>query len=112
VAGVVDLVTAPSTTNNQTTSISSNQNKRKRNDAPTNKRHGIKTNKTTNKKIVVSEGRPRNDAERDALKKKKGKQTMMAFINFPPGRKTKPKSTQQPAYADGTNAFDKEGHLI
>ena len=43
----------------------------------------------SNKKLIVSEGRPRNNKERDALQKNKKKQTMLAFVNFPTGRKTK-----------------------
>jgi len=78
VVEVVDLISAQHQPNHNKTT---NQLKRKRN--------GLTTKKTTNKKVVVSENRPRNDEERKALQMKKTKQTMFAYVNFPAGRKTK-----------------------
>ena len=88
VVEVIDLVTAAPSINSKTTSP--NQHKRKRGETskPTKKKHGIKTMKIPKRKLICSEDRPRNDAERDVLKKDRKDQTIMAFLNFPPGRKT------------------------
>ena len=75
---MVDLISAQHQPNHNKTT---NQLKRKR--------HGLTTKKTTNKKLIVSEERPRNDEERKALQMNKTKPTMLVFVNFPAGRKTK-----------------------
>ena len=75
VAKVIDMDTAqPSPNNDRAQSMK--------------KKHGITTTKTTNKKLIVSEDQPCNNKEREVLQKKLHP-TMLAFLNFPAGRKTK-----------------------
>ena len=66
---MIDLVTVQPPQNIKIT----NQQKRKREDASksTTKKHGAKTKKIPNKKLIVSEGRPHNNIERDSLRKDK-----------------------------------------
>ena len=87
VVELIDTLTVQPTQNIKTT----NQKKRKRKDAskPTTTKCGIETKKIPNKKLIVFEERPHNNIERESLWKDKNKQTLLAFINFPAGQRTR-----------------------